>query len=53
MAYLLNKEYEIGVLIEQEMYNLLLENYAENFLLSWIFTDIWVSDGMYTGDLFM
>jgi len=34
MAYLLNKEWEIGLLIEQEMYNLLLENYAEYFLLS-------------------
>jgi len=40
MAYLLNKEWEIGLLIEQEMYNLLLENYAEYFLLSWIFTDM-------------
>jgi hypothetical protein len=40
MAYLLNKEWEIGLLIEQEMYNLLLENYAEYFLLSWMFTDM-------------
>jgi len=39
MAYLLNKECEIDLLIEQEMYNLLLENYAEYSLLSWTFTD--------------
>jgi hypothetical protein len=51
IAYLLNKECEIGLLNEQEMYNLLLENYAEYFLLSWTFTDIWVSDGMYAGNL--
>jgi len=31
MACLVNKECEIGLLIEQEMYNLLLENYAEYF----------------------
>jgi hypothetical protein len=31
---------ENGLLIEQRMYNLLLENYAEYCLLSWIFTDI-------------
>ena len=40
IAYLLNKECEIGLLIEQEMYNLLVENYAEYFLLSWTFTDM-------------
>jgi hypothetical protein len=40
IAYLLNKECEIDLLIEQEMYNLLLENYAEYFLLSWTFTNM-------------
>jgi hypothetical protein len=30
---------ENGLLIEQGMYNLLLENYAEYSFLSWIFTD--------------
>jgi hypothetical protein len=36
---LLNKECEIGLLSEQEMYYLLLDNYAEYFL-SWIYTDM-------------
>jgi hypothetical protein len=40
MAYLLNKECEIGLLIEQEIYTILLENCAEYFFLSWIFTDM-------------
>jgi hypothetical protein len=47
---LLNKECEIGLLIEQEMYNLLSENYAEYFIFSWIFTYMGIS--MYA-DLYM